>query len=151
MLNPVKFFTKFLSKIMMYEFKIKTKKREEILDITDRIRGIVENLDGDIKRKAKAGLVYVPHTTCSVIINENYDKAVCSDILEFLRKSIPKGIWKHDGVDNNGDSHVKSAILGVSQIIPLDKGKLVLGTWQNISLAEFDGPRERKVIVEILR
>jgi len=92
----------------------------------------------------------VPHATCSVIINENYDEAVCQDILTFLRKQIPKGKWKHDSIDSNADSHIKASLLGPSQLIPIKNGKLLLGTWQGIGLAEFDGPRERRVIVEIL-
>jgi len=126
------------------EFTIKTKKREEIIDITEKVKGMVEGKEG------KACLVYVPHATCSIIINENYDEAVCKDILTFLKKQIPQGIWKHDSIDNNADSHIKSSLLGPSQIIPIENGKLLLGTWQGIGLAEFDGPRERKVIIKIL-
>jgi len=129
------------------EFTIKSTKREEIVDITHEIEKIV---DKETNEKSKACLVYVPHASCAVLVNENYDKAVCEDILAFLKKQIPSGIWKHDAVDNNADAHIKASIIGPSQMIPIEQGKLQLGKWQNIALAEFDGPRERKVIVKIL-
>jgi len=129
------------------EFTIKSAKREDIIDITREVGRIVDRVsDAD----SKACLVYVPHTTCAVLVNENYDKAVCQDILAFLKKQIPSGIWKHDAVDNNADAHIKASIIGCSQLIPIQEGKLQLGKWQGIALAEFDGPRERKVIVKII-
>lgn len=137
------------------EIIIKTAKREEIVDVTEKVKEAVSKLmERDKKmvcnKKFRACLVYVPHATCAVIINENYDAAVCEDILEFLRKQIPRGKWKHDKIDNNADSHIKASIIGSSQVIPIINGKLGLGRWQGIGLAEFDGPRERKVVVEIL-
>jgi secondary thiamine-phosphate synthase enzyme len=129
------------------EFTIKSSKREEILDITQQVKDIVfKTSDED----SKACLVYVPHATCAIIINENYDKAVCEDILKYLKKQIPEGQWEHDKIDNNADSHIKSSIIGPSQVIPIKDGKLMLGRWQSIGLAEFDGPRDRRVIVNIL-
>ena len=129
------------------EFAIKTSEREEIVDITKEVEKIVDRAsDAD----SKACLVYVPHASCAVLINENYDKAVCEDVLAFLKKQIPSGIWKHDAVDNNGDAHIKASIIGPSQLIPTQEGKLQLGKWQGIALAEFVGPRERKVVVKIL-
>jgi len=130
------------------EIKIKTRKREEIVDITEQVKKLVE--ESEEGKKGKAVLVYTPHATCSIIINENYDEAVCEDILDYLRSSIPRGKWEHDKIDNNADSHIKASLLGPSQIIPIKNGELALGTWQGIGLAEFDGPRERKVIVEVL-
>ena len=117
------------------------------MDITEKIREIVKK---HANKESKACLVYVLHATCSVIVNENYDPAICQDILDFLKKQVPQGIWEHDKTDGNGDSHIKSIILGPSQIIPIENNSLRLGRYQNISLAEFDGPRERKVIVKIL-
>lgn len=128
------------------EFAIKTDKREEIIDITDKVCEIVEK-NG---KKGNACLIYVPHATCAVIVNENYDEAVCKDILHYLKKQIPSGVWEHDKIDNNADAHVKASLLGPSQIVPIEDGKLQLGRWQGIALAEFDGPRERKIIVKIL-
>ena len=137
------------------EFTIKTSNREEILDITGEVRKAVAELcEKDKKRVCNkdtgACLVYVLHATCAVIVNENYDKMVCEDILNYLRKNIPKGAWKHDKIDNNADSHIKASIIGPGQIIPVEDGKLQLGRWQGIALAEFDGPRERKIIVKII-
>ena len=127
------------------DLKLRTKKREEIIDITSQVEKAVK------KSGIKEGLclLYVPHATAAITINENYDPAVCSDFLEALRKIAPKGIWKHDKVDNNGDSHIKAAIIGPSEVIPIKKSKLQLGTWQGIMFCEFDGPRERKIIIEI--
>ena len=129
------------------EFTIKTSKREEIVDITKEVERIVDRAsDAD----SKACLVYALHSTCAIIVNENYDKAVCQDILAFLKKQIPSGIWKHDAIDNNADAHIKASIIGPSQLIPIQEGKLQLGKWQGIALAEFDGPRERKIIVKMI-
>lgn len=137
------------------EFTIKTSKREEIVDITHQVKEVVSKLFEQEKkivcnRKSKAVLIYVPHATCGIIVNENYDKAVCEDIIDFLKKLVPSGVWKHDKIDDNGDAHVKASIIGPGQIIPMKNGELGLGRWQNIALAEFDGPRERKVVVELL-
>jgi len=129
------------------QFTIKTSKREEIIDITEQVKQIVEK---QADQNSKACLVYVPHATCGIIVNENYDLGVREDIMDFLRQIIPPGKWKHDKIDNNGDSHVKAALIGPSQIIPISEGKLQLGKWQNIALAEFDGSRERTVIVKIV-
>jgi len=128
------------------QFTIETNKREEIIDITKQVEDIVKK-NG---KKGGACLVYVPHATCSIIVNENYDEAVCGDILRYLKKQIPSGIWEHDKIDNNGDAHIKASIIGPSQIIPIENGELQLGRWQGIALAEFDGPRERKIIVKII-
>lgn len=126
------------------EFKIKTGKREEIIDITQQVEEFVAK-EG---KKGNSCLVYLPHTTCAIIINENYDPDVHSDILEHLGKMVPAGIGKHE--EGNSDAHIKSSIIGSSQVIPIKNGKLQLGRWQGIALAEFDGPRERKIIVKII-
>ncbi|MEM1577899.1 MAG: secondary thiamine-phosphate synthase enzyme YjbQ [Candidatus Pacearchaeota archaeon] len=126
-----------------FEFSIKTNKREEIIDITEKIYDLLK------KSKIKNGicLIYVPHATSAVIINENYDKAVCDDIIEWLKDSIPKGIWKHDKIDNNADSHIKSSLLGCDKVLIVKDKKLLLGKWQGIGFVELDGPRERKINV----
>ncbi|MGD2073004.1 MAG: secondary thiamine-phosphate synthase enzyme YjbQ [Candidatus Thorarchaeota archaeon] len=126
------------------QFSVKTNKREEIIDITSRVKELVE------RKKGKACLVYVPHATCAVIVNENYDQAVCEDILHYLREQIPQGKWKHDNIDNNADSHIKAILLGPSELIPMQNGELQLGQWQGIGLVELDGPRERNVVIEVL-
>lgn len=129
------------------EFKIKTSQREEIIDITPQVKEIVSESSN---KDSKACLVYVPHATCAIIVNENYDKAVCEDIIDFLKQQVLPGKWKHDKIDNNGDAHIKASIIGPSQVIPIENKELQLGQWQNIALAEFDGARERKVVVKII-
>lgn len=128
----------------MKEIKVMTTKREELMDITKEVEELVKDV--------KEGIVflYVQHATAGIIINENDDPNIDEDILEFLRKQIPKGKWKHDKIDGNGDAHIKSSIIGVDLTIPVKDGKLLLGRWQSISLCEFDGPRERTVIVKII-
>ncbi len=127
------------------EFTIQSKKREQIIDITNEVKKVVKK-----SGKGNACLIYVHHATCAIIVNENYDKAVCSDILAYLKKQIPEGIWEHDKMDSNADSHIKSTLLSPSQVIPIENGELQLGTWQGIGLVELDGPRKRRVIVKII-
>ena len=130
---------------MQEEFTIKTSKKQQIVDITEKIKNLVKN------SKVKEGicLVYVPHATCAVMINENYDPNVMDDLLNSLNKLIPDGKWLHDSVDGNGAAHIKSAILGPSETIPIKDSELQLGQWQDIMLCDFDGPRQRKIIVTI--
>ena len=95
-------------------------------------------------------MIYVQHTSAAVIINENADPNIMIDIIDALSKVVPQGQWKHDKIDGNGDAHIKSAILGPSETVIIDKGELQLGKWQDIMLAEFDGPRTRTVLVKII-
>ena len=127
------------------KISIETKKRNELIDITDKIQEIVA------KNKAKEGtcLVFVQHATAAVMLFENADPALCDDFIEHMQKTIPQGIWKHDKIDGNGDAHIKSGIVGCSETIPITDGKLGLGTWQGITLCEFDGPRKRTITVVI--
>ncbi len=128
---------------MQKEITIKTNKKYEIVDITNEIEDIVKDVkEGNVT-------IYVPHATAAIIINENYDPNVRSDILNALSKLIPEGIWEHDKIDNNGAAHIKAAILGPSETVPIKNGKLLLGTWQSIALVELDGPRSRKIIVSV--
>lgn len=131
----------------MQELMIETKKREEIIDITSRILKLVE----ESKTIEGLCLVYVPHATAAITINENADPNIALDFLEALNKLIPRGKWRHDEIDNNGAAHIKSAIIGSSIIIPIKNSSLLLGMWQGIMLCEFDGPRKRKVIVKIIK
>lgn len=126
---------------------LKTEKKEEILDITSQVQDIVA------KSKTKDGLclIYAKHATAAIIINENYDPNVCIDVLNCLDKLIPQGKWLHDRVDGNAAAHIKSAMLGPSEIVPIKDGKLQLGKWQSIMLCDFDGPRSREVIVQIIK
>lgn len=131
----------------MQEFKIKTKKKEEIIDITQEVKEIIK------KNKISEGmcLIYVPHATAALTINENADPSVCLDFLEALDKIVPQGKWRHDKIDNNGAAHIKSAIIGPSVMIPIRNSNLTLGTWQGIMFCEFDGPRERRVVIKIIK
>lgn len=129
----------------MTEFSVRTRKAQEMLDITERVSEVVRQSgvnDGIC-------LVYVPHATAAVVINENADPNVCEDILEALARLIPEGRWRHDRVDNNAAAHIKATILGPSEAVPIRGGRLGLGTWQSLMLVELDGPRNRTVIVEV--
>lgn len=130
---------------MVEEFFIGTRRRFEVVDITPKVREIVQ-------RAAQAeGLccVYVPHATAAVAINENADPNIGEDLQEALARLIPEGIWRHDRIDDNAAAHIKAAIIGPSEMVPFKNGRLLLGTWQSVMLVEFDGPRERKVVVQL--
>ncbi len=130
---------------MQSEFHVRSQRKYQMLDITGRVADIVResNLPEAICS------VYVAHATAAVVINENDDPNVCEDVLDALAKLIPEGVWRHDRVDNNAAAHIKSAILGPGETLPVRAGKLVLGTWQAIMLVELDGPRDRRVIVTV--
>src|SRR3989338_4991841 len=124
------------------ELSIKTNQKEECIDITN----LVKNFLG--KSEVKEGLIniYTPHTTAAIIINENNDPNIQGDFLSLLNKIIPQGIWKHDKIDGNAAAHIKASIIGSSQTIPVEKGKMQLGKWQSIMFVELDGPRQRRII-----
>ena len=132
---------------MQEEFYISTEKKQELIDITEKVNSIIK------KSKIKSGLcnVFAAHATAAIIINENYDPNICTDLLNALNKLIPSGIWLHDRIDGNADAHIKSAILGQQETIPVKNGELQLGRWQSLQFCEFDGPRQdRKIIVTVL-
>ena len=132
---------------MQEEFYISTKKKQELIDITSHVNSIIK------KSKIKEGLcnVFTAHATAAIIINENYDPNICTDLLNALSKLVPGGIWLHDRIDGNADAHIKSAILGPQETMPVKNNKLDLGRWQSCMFAELDGPRnDRKIIVTIL-
>jgi len=118
----------------------------ELIDITDRVRGLVKEsgiTDGIC-------VISTRHTTCSIIINEN-ERSLRTDILRMLEKLIPQDQnYAHDQIDNNAHSHLRAILLGMSEIIPVEDGHLVLGTWQSIFFVELDGPRNRSVNIKIL-
>lgn len=130
---------------MQTELHIRSQRKYQMLDMTREVADIVRraNLPEGICS------VYVTHATAAVVINENDDPNVCEDVLDALDKLIPEGVWRHDRVDNNAAAHIKSAILGPGETIPVRDSKLVLGTWQAIMLVELDGPRDRRVIVTV--
>ncbi len=132
---------------MQQEIIISTSKKQELIDISDKINNIIK------KSKVKNGIcnVFAAHATAAIVINENYDPNICLDLIDALNKLIPSGIWRHDRIDSNADAHLKSAILGPSETIPIKNGKLDLGTWQSLMLCELDGPRgNRRIIVTVL-
>jgi secondary thiamine-phosphate synthase enzyme len=96
--------------------------------------------------------VYAQGATAAVMIQENWDESVQTDVVNFLRQIIPRGVWLHDAQDGNGDAHLKAGLVGPSETIPLIDGKLGLSTWQNVFLCEFDGPRrDRQVVVSVIK
>ena len=117
-----------------------------MIDITPHIENFVE------KEGVENGIciIYTPHTTSGIMINENADPDVKRDILMMLNRLVPEGI-PYSHTEGNSPAHIKSAVIGNSRIVPINKGKLCLGTWEGIFLCEFDGPRRRKVYIEILR
>ena len=129
----------------MSDLTIRTRKTQEMLDITSQVSEVVR-CSGIANGFC---LVYVPHATAAIVINENADPNVCQDILDALGRMVPEGAWRHDRVDNNAAAHIKATILGPSEAIPVREGNLRLGTWQSVMLVEFDGPRDRTVIVEV--
>ena len=132
---------------MQQEIFLSTSKKQELIDITDKVNSILK------KSKVKSGIcnVFTAHATAAIIINENYDPNICLDLLDALNKLVPAGIWRHDKIDGNADAHIKSAILGPCETMPIKNGKLQLGQWQSVMMAELDGPRSnRKIIVTIV-
>jgi secondary thiamine-phosphate synthase enzyme len=127
------------------ELKVRTSKKQEVIDITPQIAEAVRTA------RVSEGLccVYVPHATAAVVINENDDQNIGLDLLDALDKLIVEGVWRHDRVDSNGAAHLKASILGPSETIPVENGRLTLGTWQAVMLVELDGPRDRKVIITV--
>lgn len=128
---------------MRVTFHITTHRREELIDITPHIEDIVS------RSGIKNGLVnvYAQGATAAIMVQENWDESVQSDVVHLLQKLIPKGVWLHDAQDGNGDAHLKSGLVGPSETFPLIEGKLGLSTWQNIFFCEFDGPRSQRNIV----
>ena len=121
---------------------VKTTQREGLYDITKQVEQIVSSSG------VKEGLVnvYVRGATAAIMIQENWDQSVQTDVINLLRKLIPNGVWLHDEQDGNGDSHLKAGIVGPQETIPIIDGKMGLSTWQNIFLCEFDGPRNQREI-----
>lgn len=129
----------------MQTFSVKTGQRTEMLDITHQIQKAVT----DSKVRNGICCIFVPHTTAAVTINENADPNVARDILMKLGKVIPfDDNYRH--TEGNSDAHIKTSLVGSSETIIVEDGKLVLGTWQSVFFCEFDGPRNRKFLVKII-
>lgn len=132
---------------MLKQIKVITRKKQELIDITGKLKEIVK------ESKIENGIcvVYVAHATAGILINENYDPAVCGDIINKLEELIPsKGNYKHNCIDNNAHAHIKASLIGPSETIIIKNNELALGTWQGIAFAEFDGPRQRTIFVKII-
>jgi secondary thiamine-phosphate synthase enzyme len=127
------------------EITLRTERRTQLVDITRKVEDALGDGNG-----ARAALVYVPHTTAAVTINEGADPAVAQDLESALEKVVDDGWdWKHveDPDGPNAPSHIRSSLISPHILVPLDGGRLALGRWQGIFFCEFDGPRERKVYV----
>ena len=129
----------------METLRVKTRRRTQLMDVTAEVERAVE------ASQVRAGVcyVYVPHTTAGVAINEHADPDVATDLEGVFDRLVPHtGPYRHG--EGNSDSHAKAVLAGASQVIFVQDGKLVLGRWQGIFLCEFDGPRERKILVKVV-
>ena len=130
---------------MFKELKVSTENRYQLIDLTEEVEQIVK------ESKIKDGLVliFVPHSTAGIVLTEN-EEGLKNDWLKIFKK-LTSGIdFEHNKIDDNADSHLLSGLIGQGKVLPIKDGEIIRGTWQQIFLAEFDGPRERKVIVEII-
>ena len=131
----------------MHEISLQTERRTQLLDITEQVEQALNGVNG-----AAAALVYVPHTTAGVTINEDIDPVLAKDLEQAMEKVVEDGwTWKHDDEDGpNAPSHMRASLISPEVLVPLQEGKLALGRYQGIFFCEFDGPRERKVYVTAL-
>ena len=130
---------------MVNKVDIKTSSRVEFQDITRKVRDIISSSG------VKSGIcyVFVPHTTAGIVVNEHADPSVVEDIVAQLDKMVPQhGNYRH--LEGNSPAHIKASMLGDSETLFIDDGQVVLGTWQGIFFCEFDGPRNRHVMVKII-
>jgi len=132
---------------MSTAIQLTTNSREGLYDISSEVNRIVT------ESGVQSGIanVYAQGATAAIMIQENWDESVQTDVIHLLQKLIPKGVWLHDKQDGNGDSHLKAGIIGPSETIPVINGEIGLSTWQNIFFCEFDGPRNnRTVLVSVI-
>ena len=131
---------------MIEKISVSSKSREEFIDITGQVQQAVK------RSGARDGLcvVYVPHTTAGLTVNENADPSVSRDILAALERLVPRDDPDYRHAEGNSDSHVKSSLVGFSHMIPISNSSLTLGTWQGIFFCEFDGPRNRSALVQVV-
>ena len=131
---------------MIQTFQVRTSKKTEFIDITHSVQEAVK------KTGVEEGIcfVFIPHTTAAVTINENADPSVSQDILMELNRLVPfQDRYQH--IEGNSSAHIKASLIGCSQTVLVESGKLALGTWQGIFFCEFDGPRNRKVHVRVMK
>ena len=131
---------------MQETIRVRTVSREGLYDITGQVSAVVK------KSGVQTGLcnVYVQGSTSAVMIQENWDDSVQTDVINLLRKLIPQGVWQHDHQDNNGDAHLKAGIIGPNETIPIENGRLGLSQWQNIFMCDFDGPKSNRNVIVTL-
>ncbi|MFN0139169.1 MAG: secondary thiamine-phosphate synthase enzyme YjbQ [Pyrinomonadaceae bacterium] len=127
----------------METISVSSSRREQMIDITSKIAALLPDGDGVV-------VVFTQHTTCGLTINENADPDVQSDMLGFLQRLIPQYEPSFHHFEHNSDAHIKSSLVGASATVPFENGKLLLGRWQAIYLCEFDGPRERQVLIKMI-
>jgi secondary thiamine-phosphate synthase enzyme len=122
---------------------LETHRREELVDITADVRAAVR------ASGVQNGLValYAQGATAALMIQENWDASVPTDVVECLQRLVPRGVWRHDEQDGNGDAHIKAGLVGPSETIPLIDRQLGLSTWQGIFFCEFDGPRSSRTVI----
>ena len=133
---------------MQKTIQITTDRQNGLFDITTLVQEVVA------ESRVQTGLVnvYVQGATAGIMIQENWDDSVQTDVINLLGKLIPAGVWEHDRQDNNGDSHLKAGIVGPQETLPVVDGVLGLSRWQNIFLCEFDGPRQsRRILVTVIK
>lgn len=130
---------------MLIKKTIKTNARNDFLDITNNIQKDIN----DKNIKSGIAVVFVPHTTAGVTINENADPDVKNDIIRFMKEKIPQN-YGFNHMEGNSDSHIKSSLFGPSLNLIIENGKLILGTWQSVYFCEFDGPRNRNYYIKII-
>src|ERR671936_2786455 len=132
----------------MREIALRTERKTQLVEITDEVQEALEPTNG-----AAAALVYVPHTTAGVTINEDADPALARDIEAAMERIVEDGWrWQHADADGpNAPSHMRASLMSPEVLVPLEDGRLALGRWQGIFFCEFDGPRDRKVYVTPLR
>jgi secondary thiamine-phosphate synthase enzyme len=129
---------------------VKTTQKTELIDITSEVQAYVNKMTKESGITSGFCLVFVPHTTAAVTINENADPSVRTDILAGLNRMVPKDIPYHH-LEGNSPAHIQSTLVGTSKMLMIEKGHLVLGTWQGLFFCEFDGPRTRKVHLSFMR
>ncbi len=123
--------------------ELASQQREQLIDITDQVRRLAE--DSAVRDGLLA--LYAQGATAAIMIQENWDASVPTDVVNLLQKLIPRGVWLHDQQDGNGDAHLKSGLVGPSETIPIIDGELGLSRWQGVFFCEFDGPRAQRTVV----
>jgi secondary thiamine-phosphate synthase enzyme len=127
-------------------FEVETRQPHDCFDLTARVREIVKRSgvgEGSCQ-------IMVLHSTAAIVVNETHDPNIGRDVLDALARAVPsQADWLHDRIDDNAAAHIKASILGPSELVPVVRGELLLGTWQGIWMFEFDGPRTRRVAVHV--